>query len=56
MSNYGFSWKRMFFERNLEQAVETFVPDCSDRRQVWRRLMVVSAHALSPAVVSLAPV
>ena len=34
ISDYDHNWKRMFFERNAQEAVETFVPDQSDIMQV----------------------
>ncbi|OCT79585.1 dynein regulatory complex subunit 5 [Xenopus laevis] len=30
VSRYGGSWKRLFFERNLEYLIEHFIPDVSD--------------------------
>ncbi|KAE8600168.1 hypothetical protein XENTR_v10013114 [Xenopus tropicalis] len=30
ISSYGGSWKRLFFERNLEHLIERFIPDVSD--------------------------
>lgn len=30
VSHYGHSWKRMFFERSLENMIELFIPDVSD--------------------------
>lgn len=30
ISSYGNSWKRMYFEKNLQQIIELFVPDKSD--------------------------
>ncbi|KAG7520489.1 dynein regulatory complex subunit 5 [Solea senegalensis] len=30
VSDYGHSWKRMFFERRLESMIELFIPDASD--------------------------
>ena len=30
MSEYSGQWKRMFFERNAQETVETFVPEQSD--------------------------
>ncbi|NWV25812.1 DRC5 protein, partial [Origma solitaria] len=34
ISNYGGSWKRMFFERHLENILEFFVPNTTDPNQV----------------------
>ena len=34
VSDYDHNWKRMFFERNAQEAVETFVPDQTDVNQV----------------------
>lgn len=31
---YGNSWKRMFFERHLENIIEHFVPDVTDNKSV----------------------
>ncbi|XP_077138053.1 dynein regulatory complex subunit 5 isoform X1 [Ranitomeya variabilis] len=30
ISHYGFSWKRLFFERHLENLIELFIPDLTD--------------------------
>ncbi|KAM3930702.1 dynein regulatory complex subunit 5 [Leptodactylus fuscus] len=30
ISHYGFSWKRLFFERHLENLIEHFIPDLTD--------------------------
>ena len=34
VSDYDHNWKRMFFERNAQEAVETFVPDQTDIKLV----------------------
>ncbi|NXB21619.1 DRC5 protein, partial [Rhagologus leucostigma] len=34
ISNYGDSWKRMFFERHLENILKFFVPNTTDPKQV----------------------
>ncbi|NXL93679.1 DRC5 protein, partial [Alectura lathami] len=34
VSNYGDSWKRMFFERHLENILKCFVPNTTDPNQV----------------------
>ncbi|NXI73441.1 DRC5 protein, partial [Anseranas semipalmata] len=34
ISNYGDSWKRMFFERHLENILKCFVPNTTDPNQV----------------------
>ncbi|XP_023655561.1 dynein regulatory complex subunit 5 [Paramormyrops kingsleyae] len=34
VSAYGHSWKRMYLERHLENAIELFVPDVTDLRSV----------------------
>ncbi|KAJ7988019.1 hypothetical protein DPEC_G00319290 [Dallia pectoralis] len=34
ISAYGHSWKRMFFERHLENIIELFIPDVTDTRTV----------------------
>lgn len=33
-SDYGNSWKRMFFERHLENTIEHFIPDVTDNTSV----------------------
>ncbi|XP_027022103.1 dynein regulatory complex subunit 5 [Tachysurus fulvidraco] len=33
-SDYGNSWKRMFFERHLENIIEHFLPDITDKQSV----------------------
>ncbi|KAM4012511.1 dynein regulatory complex subunit 5 [Anomaloglossus baeobatrachus] len=30
ISHYGFSWKRLFFEKHLENLIECFIPDLTD--------------------------
>ncbi|CAK6962733.1 dynein regulatory complex subunit 5 [Scomber scombrus] len=34
VSRYGHSWKRMFFERHLENIIELFIPDVTDPKTV----------------------
>ncbi|XP_009557489.2 dynein regulatory complex subunit 5 isoform X1 [Cuculus canorus] len=34
ISNYGYSWKRMFFERHLENILKHFIPNTTDPNQV----------------------
>ncbi|XP_077075636.1 dynein regulatory complex subunit 5 isoform X1 [Siphateles boraxobius] len=34
VSTYGNSWKRMFFERHLENIIELFIPDATDTKTV----------------------
>ncbi|XP_013799260.1 dynein regulatory complex subunit 5 [Apteryx mantelli] len=34
VSNYGDSWKRMFFERHLENILKSFIPNITDPNQV----------------------
>ncbi|NXP71543.1 DRC5 protein, partial [Ramphastos sulfuratus] len=34
ISNYGDSWKRMFFERHLENILKCFIPNTTDPKQV----------------------
>ncbi|KAM3861034.1 dynein regulatory complex subunit 5 [Diretmus argenteus] len=34
VSSYGHSWKRMFFERHLENIIELFIPDVTDPKTV----------------------
>ncbi|XP_029903617.1 dynein regulatory complex subunit 5 [Myripristis murdjan] len=34
VSKYGHSWKRMFFERHLENIIELFIPDLTDPKTV----------------------
>ncbi|NXD26954.1 DRC5 protein, partial [Spelaeornis formosus] len=34
ISNYGDSWKRMFFERHLENILKFFIPNTTDPKQV----------------------
>ncbi|NXQ52387.1 DRC5 protein, partial [Anthoscopus minutus] len=34
VSNYGDSWKRMFFERHLENILKTFIPNTTDPKLV----------------------
>lgn len=34
ISDYGHSWKRMFFERHLENAIELFIPDVTEPKTV----------------------
>ncbi|KAM6954081.1 dynein regulatory complex subunit 5 [Aplochiton taeniatus] len=34
VSHYGYSWKRMFFEKHLENIIELFIPDVTDPQKV----------------------
>ncbi|XP_042359364.1 dynein regulatory complex subunit 5 [Plectropomus leopardus] len=34
VSHYGHSWKRMFFERHLEDIIELFIPDVTETKTV----------------------
>ncbi|XP_042246986.1 dynein regulatory complex subunit 5 [Thunnus maccoyii] len=34
VSHYGHSWKRMFFEKDLENIIELFIPDVTDPKTV----------------------
>ncbi|XP_039982013.1 dynein regulatory complex subunit 5 isoform X2 [Xiphias gladius] len=34
VSNYGHSWKRMFFERRMESIIELFIPDVTEPKTV----------------------
>lgn len=34
VSHYGHSWKRMFFERHMENVIELFIPDVTDLETV----------------------
>ncbi|NXS12250.1 DRC5 protein, partial [Neodrepanis coruscans] len=36
VSNYGNSWKRMFFERHLENMLKCFIPNITDPNQVLK--------------------
>ncbi|XP_062518832.1 dynein regulatory complex subunit 5-like [Corticium candelabrum] len=42
VSNHGNSWKRMFFERNLQGLIENFVPEATDPKELNETLMVSS--------------
>lgn len=35
VSGYGSSWKRLFFERHLENLIEGFIPDVMDTRALY---------------------
>ena len=37
---YGGNWKRMYFERNIEEMIETFVPQKSDVKEVSTCLLL----------------
>ncbi|XP_034555186.1 dynein regulatory complex subunit 5 isoform X2 [Notolabrus celidotus] len=34
ISHYGHSWKRMFFERHMENIIELFIPDLTEKEKV----------------------
>ncbi|XP_076612259.1 dynein regulatory complex subunit 5 [Chaetodon auriga] len=34
VSHYGHSWKRMFFERHMENMIELFIPDVTDPKTI----------------------
>ena len=42
VDNYGGSWKRMYFERNLEHIIEYFVPDKTDPTELVETLELSS--------------
>ena len=44
VSDYDHNWKRMFFERNAQDAVETFVPGQTGVNQVRVVCMCVTVH------------
>ena len=43
VSSYGNSWKRMYFEKNLQQIIEHFVPETTDTREL-DETMALSAN------------
>ena len=44
VSIYGGSWKRMFFERHLENLIETFIPDSTDEDLIANALNLSSRY------------
>ncbi|CAL1536298.1 unnamed protein product [Lymnaea stagnalis] len=40
VSSFGNSWKRMYFERNLQQIIELFVPEASDSDELDDTVML----------------
>eukprot|EP00794_Sanderia_malayensis_P017554 gene17554-19304_t len=55
VSVYGNSWKRMFFERNLEEIVEKFVPGTTDPTVLNETLQLSSNYIKSLNICQLLP-
>lgn len=44
ISMYGGSWKRLFFERHLENLIETFIPETTDKAVITNALNLCSRY------------
>ncbi|XP_006792651.1 dynein regulatory complex subunit 5 isoform X1 [Neolamprologus brichardi] len=55
VSNYGESWKRMFFERQLENIVELFVPGITEPKTVLDMVTLCKDHIKKLNIAQLLP-
>lgn len=55
VSHYGNSWKRMFFERNLENIIEHFIPEKTDRTCLEDTLIVSAPYVERLIITQLLP-
>lgn len=55
VTDFGHSWKRMYFERNAEEAIETFVPEKSDIKKLAAMLKLSSGFVRRLIIKQLLP-
>uniref|UniRef100_A0A3B4H8W9 T-complex-associated-testis-expressed 1 n=2 Tax=Pundamilia nyererei TaxID=303518 RepID=A0A3B4H8W9_9CICH len=55
VSNYGESWKRMFFERQLENIIELFVPGITEPKTVLDMVTLCKDHIKKLNIAQLLP-
>ncbi|XP_076463515.1 dynein regulatory complex subunit 5-like [Babylonia areolata] len=55
VSAYGDSWKRMFFERNLQQIIEHFIPETTDPTELNETLKLSAEYVKKISVRQLLP-
>ncbi|CAG2258073.1 Dynein regulatory complex subunit 5 [Mytilus edulis] len=55
VSQYGGNWKRMYFERNLQQIVENFVPETTDPNELNETLPLSANYVKKLDVQQLLP-
>jgi len=55
VSCYGNCWRRMFFEKNLEEIIEKYVPGVTDQKQVLDTLQLSGQFVVSLKINNLLP-
>ncbi|KAI4877557.1 hypothetical protein NFI96_028584, partial [Prochilodus magdalenae] len=55
ISEYGHSWKRMFFERHLENIIELFIPDVTDPKEVLDVVPLCQSYVRRLKITQLLP-
>uniref|UniRef100_A0A3Q0RZM7 T-complex-associated-testis-expressed 1 n=1 Tax=Amphilophus citrinellus TaxID=61819 RepID=A0A3Q0RZM7_AMPCI len=55
VSNYGESWKRMFFERHLENIIELFIPGVTEPKTVLDMVALCKDHVKKLDISQLLP-
>ncbi|KAM4522018.1 dynein regulatory complex subunit 5 [Odontesthes bonariensis] len=55
VSHYGHSWKRMFFERHLENIIELFIPDVTQPKTVLNMVQLCKNYVKRLDIAQLLP-
>ncbi|XP_018599236.2 dynein regulatory complex subunit 5 isoform X1 [Scleropages formosus] len=55
VSTYGYSWKRMFFERHLQKVIELFIPDVTDPQSVLELVPLCKNYVQKLDITQLLP-
>ncbi|KAM3602983.1 uncharacterized protein V6R79_014374 [Siganus canaliculatus] len=55
VSHYGHSWKRMFFEKHMENLIELFIPDTTDPETVLEMVPLCKNHVKRLDISQLLP-
>lgn len=55
VSAYGDSWKRMYFEKNLENIIENFVPETSESNELFETLNLSANYIQKVEIKQLLP-
>ncbi len=55
INSYGGSWKRMYFERNMERIIENFVPDATDTTELNETIPLSSQYIRKLDIKQLLP-
>ncbi|KAG7222746.1 hypothetical protein INR49_026356 [Caranx melampygus] len=53
--HYGHSWKRMFFERHMENAIELFIPNVTDPKTILQMVPFCTAYIKRLEISQLLP-